>query len=306
MKISLAVLLAALLAFAYWYAFIALEESPMEQGDILEAYEYQSVESLELALHETSPNVFSFTYESFDGEVVYGQISYPDIAADKYPVLIGVSAMGRSYVRWWVDTFNGNPTVTQAHKIADLANRNGYAVIAIDARYHGKRKDPERPLRSIMNDLHFFGDKRDYEAMIRDTVLDHRVLLDWIERQDNLDLERVKVAGYSMGGQISLILGSVDARVSDIISIVPPFIDDKTALVAPKNLVSLLGDKRVLLITAADDENASVAENDYLFGLLPGPDKERIDFDGDHILPEDYVDRLASEFDQAVKPEGAP
>lgn len=302
MKTSLAVLLAALLAFAYWYAFIALEESPMEQGDILKAYDYQPVENFQLDMTETSPNVFSFTYESFDGELVYGQISFPDKESDRYPVLIGISAMGRSYVRWWVDTFNGNPTVTQVNRITDLANRNGYAIISIDARYHGKRKDPDKTLRSIMNDLHFFGDKHDYEAMIRDTVLDHRVLLDWIERQENLDIERVRVAGYSMGGQISLILGSVDARISDIISIVPPSIDDKTALVAPKNLVSLLGDKRVLLITAEDDENASAADNDFLFDLLPGSNKERIDFDGGHILPEDYVDRLASEFDQADIP----
>jgi len=296
-KISFVVVLAVLLIFLYWYKFIALEELPMEQSEILKAYDYQPSENLELTMTETDPSVFSFTYETFDGEVVYGQISYPDNGSEKHPVLIGISAMGRSYIRWWVDTFNDNPTVTQVNKIADLADKNGYVVISIDARYHGKRKDPGRPLSSIMNDLHFFGDKSDYEAMIRDTVLDHRVLLDWIERQDNLDINKIKVAGYSMGGQISLILGSVEARISDIISIVPPYIDDKIALVAPKNFVSLLGDKPVLLITAADDENASAKENDFLFGLMPGSNKERVDFDGGHILPEDYVNRLASKFD---------
>lgn len=296
-KISLAVLLTALLVFLSWYEFVALKAVPMAQSEILEAYEYQPHESLEMTMTETSPNVFAFTYESFDGEVVYGQISYPDKVADKYPVLIGISAMGRSYVRWWVDTFNGNPTVTQANKITDMAHRNGYAVVSIDARYHGKRKDPDRPLRSIMNDLHFFGDKSDYEAMIRDTVLDHRILLDWIERQHNLDINNIKVAGYSMGGQISLILGSIDTRVNDIISIVPPYIDDKVALVAPKNFVSLLGDKSLLLITASDDENASATENDLLFDLVPGSNKERVEFEGGHILPEGYVDSLASRFD---------
>ena len=296
-KISFAVVLVALLTFLYWYEFIALEELPMEQSEILKAYDYQPNENFELTMTETDPNVFSFTYETFDGEVVYGQISYPDNESEKYPVLIGISAMGRSYIRWWVDTFNDNPTVTQVNKITDLADRNGYVVISIDARYHGKRKDPGRPLSSIMNDLHFFGDKSDYEAMIRDTVLDHRVLLDWVEQQDNLDINRIKVAGYSMGGQISLILGSVEARISDIISIVPPFIDDKIALVAPKNFVSLLGDKPVLLITADDDENSSVTENGFLFDLMPGSNKERVDFDGGHILPEGYVSRLASKFD---------
>jgi len=296
-KISFAFVLAALLVFLYWYEFIALEEVPIEQREILKAYDYQPVEDLELTMTEMDARVFAFTYKSFDGQVVYGQISYPDAESEKYPVLIGVSAMGRSYVRWWVDTFNDNPTVTQANKIADIADLNGYVVVSIDARYHGKRKVPGRSLRSIMNDLHIFGDKSDYEAMIRDTVLDHRVLLDWIGQQENLDANRILAAGYSMGGQISLILGSIDARISKIISIVPPFIDDKTALVAPKNFVSKLGDKPVLLITASDDENASASENDFLFGLLPGANKERIDFDGGHILPEGYVNGLTDQFE---------
>jgi len=296
-KISLVVVLAAFLTFLYWYKFIALKEMPLEQNEILQAYMYQPKERLEMKMTETDPNIFTFTFESFDGEVVYGQISYPDGKSEQYPVLIGISAMGRSYVRWWVDSFNGNPTVTQVNKIADLADRNGYVVISIDARYHGKRKDPDRTLRSIMNDLHFFGDKSDYEAMIRDTVLDHRVLLDWIERQNNLDMTKIRVAGYSMGGQIALILGSIDGRVSEVISIVPPFVDDKIARVAPKNLVSLLGDKPVLLITADNDENAKEKENDFLFSLMPGANKERIDFEGGHILPQGYVDRLAGKLE---------
>lgn len=296
-KVSLSVALVALLTALYWYTFVALEESPMEQGEILKAYEYQPHDNLEMTMTEIGSNSYEFTYRSFDGQLVHGRIAYPDGESEKYPVLIGISAMGRSYVRWWVDTFNDNPTVTQVNKIADLAARSGYAVVSIDARFHGKRKDPERPLRSIMNDLHFFGDKSDYEAMIRDTVLDHRVLLDWMEQQDNLDLNRVMVAGYSMGGQLSLILGSVESRVGEMISIVPPFIDDRIALVAPKNLVSLLGDKPVLLITASNDENASEAENDFLFGRLPGSNKARIDFDSSHILPEGYVDELAGQFE---------
>ena len=223
-KISGVLFLTAFLLFLYWYGFIALNEVPMSQSEILNAYDYEPRENLGMTMTEISPNVFSFTYESFDGDVVHGQISYPDDSSSTYPVLVGISAMGRSYIRWWVDTFNENPTVTQVNKIADLATRSGYAVISIDARYHGKRKDPRRPLRSIMNDLHFFGDKSDYEAMIRDTVIDHRVLLDWIERQDNLDIDRVKVAGYSMGGQIGLILASTDKRIGSLISIVPPFI----------------------------------------------------------------------------------
>jgi len=295
-KASATVLLILVVAFAGWYQFVALKEVPMPQSEIVSAYQYAPVESPDLELVETGPNTFSLTYHSYDGDRVVGQISYPPQQQATYPVLIGISAMGRSYVRWWTDSFKERPTVTQVNRIADLAARDGYVVISIDARYHGKRKDPNKTLRSIMNDMHFFGNKDDYEAMIRDTVLDHRVLLDWIERQDNLDKTHIKAVGYSMGGQIALLLASIDERVTHVISIVPPFVGDKIALVAPKNLVPLLGDRPVLLITASNDENASSKENDRLFELLPGADKERMSFDGGHILPENYVDKLVDRF----------
>jgi hypothetical protein len=114
---------------------------------------------VELILTEIEPRLFTFTYKTFDGSIVNGQISYPNIKAESYPVLIGVSAMGRSYIRWWSESFKGRPTVTQVNKITELADSNGYVVVSIDARFHGKRKSAERPLSSIMNDLHFFGDK---------------------------------------------------------------------------------------------------------------------------------------------------
>jgi dienelactone hydrolase len=284
------------LACGYWYVFLALDETPIEQSEIIKQYQYDKSKTIELTLMEVKPRLFTFTYKSFDGSIVNGQISYPTSYSEKYPVLIGISAMGRGYQRWWSKSFKGRKTVTQVNKITELADQNGYVVISIDARYHGKRKKPERTLRSIMNDLHFFGDKADYEAMIKNTVIDHRVLLDWLSQQDNIDSNNISVAGYSMGGQISLILGSIDQRVNKIISIVPPYIDDKTALVAPKNFISLLKNKKVLLLTADDDENASKSENDLLFKQIKTSSKERIDFSGGHILPSNYVESLSRIF----------
>jgi dienelactone hydrolase len=282
--------------FGYWYSFVALDDAPMEQTTILKKYQYEASKNTELALKEIQPGIFSFTYKSFDGSIVNGQISYPNNKAGKHPVLVGISAMGRGYQRWWAESFKGRPTVTQVNKITQLADQNGYVVISIDARYHGKRKNPERTLRSIMNDLHFFGDKTDYEAMIKNTVIDHRVLLDWISQQDDLDKNKISVAGYSMGGQISLILGSVDKRIRKVISIVPPYLDDKTALVAPKNFISLLKNQEVLMLTADDDENASKSENDFIFKHISTLKKERINFSGGHILPDNYVDSLSNMF----------
>ena len=277
--------------FLFWYVFFALKAQEMSQQEIISAYEYQS-ENRNLQLTEIAERTFQFSYASFDGDLVNGQISYPRQELESYPVLIGVAAMGRSYVRWWTDSVDGRPTVTSVNKITELADARGYVVVAIDARYHGTRKDPDRPLSAIMNDLRYFGDRTDYQAMIRNTVLDHRVLLDWIERQDNLDINRITIAGYSMGGQISLLLGSLDERISTVIAIVPPWIDDKIAMAAPKNLVSLLHDKPVLLITASRDEEASGSENEQLFEMISSSQKQRHEIAGSHILPVEYVDLL--------------
>ncbi|WP_198149796.1 alpha/beta hydrolase [Colwellia sp. MT41] len=293
-KIGMILVITFALVFGYWYSFLALDEISMEQAEIIKQYQYNSEQAVELILTEIEPHLFTFTYKSFDQSIVNGQISYPKNQADKYPVLIGISAMGRGYQRWWSESFKGRPTVTQVNKITELADKNGYVVISIDARYHGKRKNPDRTLRSIMNDLHFFGDKTDYEAMIKNTVIDHRVLLDWVSQQNNLDKSNISVVGYSMGGQIGLILASLDQRISKIISIVPPYLDDKTALVAPKNFISLLKNQDVLLLTADDDENASKSENDFIFKHISTPKKERIVFSGGHILPDNYVDSLSN------------
>ncbi|SHF70360.1 Alpha/beta hydrolase family protein [Microbulbifer donghaiensis] len=285
-------LIALIGALTVWYLFFALKAEPIPQPQIIAAYDYEPPTDIDMRLEAIGDGKFSFSFRSFDGALVNGQISYPPSRQEKHPVLIGISAMGRGYQRWWTDSFKERPTVTRVNEITELATDRGYAVIAIDARFHGTRKDPDRPLRSIMNDLHFFGDKTDYENMIRKTVLDYRVLLDWISDQPTLDSDRVTAVGYSMGAQVGLLLSALDQRVGQLVAMVPPHIDDKTALVAPKNLASLIDEPRVLLVTANEDEYASAADNRALFLAIASENKEQLAFDSGHILPADYVDAL--------------
>tara|TARA_B100001059_G_C17718919_1_gene519546 strand:+ start:8 stop:934 length:927 start_codon:yes stop_codon:yes gene_type:complete len=291
-KIIFGVLISLTVLSFYWYAFVALKEFSIPQEDIIDAYTYEPLSDLEMEVEQIEADKYKFSYKSFDGAVVNGQLSYPSIKSQKYPVFIGVSAMGRGYQRWWVDSFKGRPTVSQVNKITSMANNLGYAVIAIDARYHGTRKDPDRSLQSIMNDLNFFGNKDTYESMIKDTVLDYRVLIDWINQQQIFDNQKIVIGGYSMGGQVALLAASTDHRIERVLSIVPPHLDDKVALVAPKNFVSLLEGREVLLVTANDDENATKKENQILFDSINTSEKLHITFEGDHILPDNYVSSL--------------
>lgn len=279
-----------------YYLFFTLDRENLTTQQVIDSYSYQPVENVDFNLTALEERIFEFSYNTFDGSKVKGRINYPKAVKDKYPVLIGIHAMGRSYPRWWVDSIKDRPTVTQVNKITQLALEKGYVVIAIDARYHGSRKVVDKPLRSIMIDVSFLGDKTDYVAMINHTVLDHRVLLDWIEQQRQLDIENTHVAGYSMGGQISLLLAGVDKRVSNVLSIVPPYLEDTLASVAPKNIVSLLDNQKVWLISADDDENASEEDNLSLFNDITTKNKKHLVFEGGHILPADYVDSLGDWF----------
>ena len=291
--VSLLVLSATAIVY---YLFFTLDQVPISQKELLGRYQYDRTKDIDFQMESTGEHSYRIRFTSFDGQQVTGQLSYPQAANGPLPVLIGLHAMGRSYPRWWVDAIKDRPTVTRVNEITKLALAQGHAVIAIDARFHGARKDPNRGLASIMNDLHFFADKTDYEKMIHHTVLDHRVLLDWLSRQPQFDSRQINIAGYSMGAQIGLLLAGIDERINNTLAIVPPHVDDKTALVAPKNIANRITGKRVWLLTADDDEYATTEENSALFEAITATDKQHLVFAGNHILPEDYVASLAPWF----------
>jgi cephalosporin-C deacetylase-like acetyl esterase len=286
-------------AGATWFFAFSLTPYTVTPEQLEVNYSYQSPRAIEVKQTHFNKDSIDFTYQSFDGATVNGRIVYPapiNELKQPVPVLIGIHALGRSQIRWFQDSFKGQPTIEQVDKISLKALESGYAVIAIDARNHGLRKDPDYTILDVMDDMHFWGEREPYEKVITDTVRDHRILLDWLTTQPQFDPSNISVAGYSMGAQISLLLAGVDERIAKVAAIVPPYLDDKTAMVAPKNLLAGLADKRVWLFTANDDEHASTTQNATFFAAIPSQDKKHVRFDSGHLLPSDYVTQLADWF----------
>lgn len=279
----------AAIAAIYYFGVAKLPQQTMTQAEIVDKYQYFNTFSNFKVLSEVG-NSRSFSFRAFDGELIHGQIQLPEQKRDSYPVLVGLHAMGRSYPRWFKDELKGRPTVTKVDKLTKMALSKGYAVVAIDARFHGKRKIEGKSLRRIWNNLHYFGDKFDYQQMIVNTVTDNRTLLDWIATQPELDANRITLAGYSMGGQVALLMGAVDNRVKQIISVVPPFMDNKVAIVSPLNLVSKINAARVLVIYGEHDDVASPEQNQLIFDNITSTHKQIVSFAEDHILPIEYVE----------------
>ncbi|KKO45689.1 acetyl esterase [Arsukibacterium ikkense] len=300
LKIGLLALLGttALLA-GTWYGVFGLKPYQVSPEEISQHYSYPIVQPVAMQLQQLDTNSYSFSYRSFDGATVNGQLRYPQPLPSHgkpLPVLIGAHAMGRAQVRWWQDSFNGRPTRENTDQITAMALTNGYAVITIDARNHGERKDPANGIADIIHNLHWWGKRKPYESMLIDTVRDHRVLLDWLAQQPQFAADNINIAGYSMGAHISLLLAATDERINRVIAIVPPHINNRTAIVAPLNMLSGLADNPVWLFSANSDEYASKKQNQQLFAALPNTNKMHFSFDGGHLLPASYVQTLESWF----------
>ena len=281
-------------AAAIWH-FVWLKPYSVTPAELQARYAYKE------ALPSGEAYSVDTRLQGFDGAVFDGRIVYPSDparAARPFPVLIGMHAMGRGHVRWWHTEFNGRPTIEQTHRITQMALQQGYAVVAIDARGHGQRRQLGQPhlAQRAMRDMHWFGRRQAYEQMIIDTVRDHRVLLDWLASQPHLDAKRIVAAGYSMGGQGALLLAGVDQRVQAVAAMVPPHLGDNVAAVAPINLIAGLQGKRVWLLTGDDDDHASTKQNQALFDAIPSQDKKHLRFDSGHLLPTDYVEKLSDWF----------
>lgn len=277
---------------AGWYALFGLKPYSVTATEINQRYAYTLSQPVELTLQSDDSNGYHFSYTSFDGARVNGYMRLPEAGNNisrPVPVLIGAHAMGRSHVRWWHESYKDRPTRESTDKITAMALAKGYAVVTIDARNHGECKDPDLGIAELLHNLHWWGKREPYEAMLIDTVRDHRVLLDWLSTQPQFDAERIDITGYSMGAHVSLLLAAVDYRVKRVAAVVPPHINNYTAIVAPLNMLTGLADNPVLLFSANDDEYASKKQNKALFNALPNTDKQHYVFGGGHVLPADYV-----------------
>lgn len=292
---------------ALWWTLFALEPYDITPEQLAARYAHTNTTGAaapvrlgapqRITVGQTAAWASDLHMPSFDGAVASGRIVYPAdpaVLANPRPVLLAMHAMGRSHGRWSEAELKGKRTIENTHRLAELALQQGYVVMAIDAREHGDRKNADKPPtpRELLRNLHWWGEREPYERLIVDTVKDWRVLLDWVVQQRQFDRHDIRVAGYSMGAQMALLLAGTDGRVGAVAAMVPPGLTNRVAVVAPLNIAPRLAATRVWLLTADDDDHATVAENAALFAALPGAGKQHLRFAGGHVLPADYVECL--------------
>ena len=82
--------------------------------------------------------------------------------------------------------------------------KNGVAILALDAPEHGASQPKNKS----------YWNKQVIQVAVHEGTRNYREALDWLTKRDDIDPARIGALGYSLGSITSVILGSVDTRVS--------------------------------------------------------------------------------------------
>ena len=241
-----------------------------------------------LTLNKVSERQLQLEFTSFDGEKVNGVILLPEQQQQKMPVLLSLHGMMRAHQRVWQASLNGNPTIENTHKITEIALQKGMAVIALDARLHGARKDKARSVKHVLSELRA-GSPELYRDMIINTIKDYEKLLEKLTLHKQFNIDTLSATGYSMGAQMAWLLAAKHPHINTLIAMVPPYIEPELAELSPVVQGSNLKETKVLLFTSTEDQYSTQSENQSLFDSIASKDKVKIVMDSDHLLPESYV-----------------
>lgn len=201
--------------------------------------------------------------------------------------------------------------------LAPLFALRGISTLAIDAEYHGNRKQPGSDILSPYV-------YRNRDAFIQ-TVVDLRRAIDFLQSRQEIDGKRIGYIGLSMGGILGGILAGVDERVQAPILVVaggdwgylfansqhptavqlrekhpelfknPQKINDIVGPVDPVNWVARISPRPLLMINGKDDQIVPKECTERLFAAAKEP-KEILWLDGGHMPQPDAVLRKVDEW----------
>ncbi len=102
----------------------------------------------------------------------------------------------------------------KANGLSEGLLSRGYAILTIDAWYHGERiirNDFTNPGPLLWNpETH-----NRFRRMLTNYTVDWRRALDYLSTRAEIDMDRIGVIGYSVGGIMSFQLTALDPRIKD-------------------------------------------------------------------------------------------
>ena len=172
--------------------------------------------------------------------------------------------------------------------LADSLGKAGFAVVALDAPYHGDRAG-ESGYRMPTNLI-------DLRNMAIQWAIEHRRVLDALGPDTTLDVNHSVIVGYSLGTVVAFALAAVDTRVTEMIAAVTPIggpPNAKTVTIDPRTFAPTLHIP-VLMLMGTKDEYYTPAEARAFYDQIVEKRKELVFFESGHMLPDVWVSRAVS------------
>ncbi|MCS6830438.1 MAG: alpha/beta fold hydrolase [Armatimonadota bacterium] len=251
-----------------------------------------------------------------NGYVIY-RVQYNSVHDKRVPAWWCVPAMGTPPYPCVIIMHGYGGDKNGLQMLAPAFALRGIATLAIDAEYHGDRKQPGSDILSPYP-------YRNRDAFIQ-TVIDLRRAIDFLQSRQEIDAKRIGYIGLSMGGILGGILAGVDERVQAPILIVaggdwgylfsnsqhptavqlrekhpelfrnPQKINEVVGPIDPVNWVARISPRPLLMINGKGDQIVPKECTERLFAAAKEP-KEIVWLEGGHMPQPDLVLRKVDEW----------
>ncbi len=239
--------------------------------------------------HSDTAYVVHVQVEGPDGKTAPGVFMRPK-AEGVYPVVLLLHGL-TSDKETMLNIF-GKPMVEQ-----------GVAVLALDAPYHGERKDPKvDPWQPTV-----------FPGIVQQGVREWRRGLDYLATRKDVDMKHVGLLGYSMGSMMGSILGGVDNRIGAFALCVggdpilpsaeqvPAMLREVVYAVSPSLYIGHIAPRPVLMLNGKQDKTMQEPASKRLYEAAHEP-KQQLWYDCGHILTPDAGVKAVTWVLEKVKP----
>lgn len=214
---------------------------------------------------------------------VPGYLVVPKQRGGPFPCVLLLHGFSGSKNDWWQDD-----SYIQGGLLTKQLVASGYAVLALDAQYHG-----ELIANNEFQSPRVFAFEKKWHAQLRDmhgqTVKDYRLALDYLETRKEIDSSRIGAVGYSMGGMMVFNLSAIDARVKVSVAAVAPVIKKQHSVMGTINFAPYITKQPFLMLMGTTDQNYSMEEAQTIYKNIGSKTKNIHFYEGGHRLPKDWV-----------------
>ena len=115
------------------------------------------------------------------------------------------------------------------------------------------------------------------------------VRLDYLAARGDIDMERIGLLGYSMGGFHAFAVTATEPRIKLAVACVVPTVWSHDLVLAPANYVRGIGGRHFCMLMGRDDEMCNESQARELYALIEGANTKLVLYDAGHTLPVKFV-----------------